>query len=87
MPCFQGKNDIICNHPPICPILHKNFVVNQTNDLLQPCPCKVNVRKEFIVTKVKTINFKLAKLISVPQSDSCFIHLLLTGIVINIFLA
>ena len=84
MPCFQGKNEIFCYHPPICPILHNNFVVKQTNDLLQPCPCKKNMRKEF-VTKVETINFKPAKLISLPQSDSCFIHLLLTGIITKIF--
>ena len=81
MLCFQGKNEIFCNHPPICLNLHNNFVVNQTNDFLQ-----VNVRKEFIVTEVEAFNFKLAKLISLPQPDRCFINLLLTVVIINIFI-
>ena len=82
---FQGKTEIFCNHPPICPILHNNFVVIQTW-FIAALPLQVNVKKEFIVTEVETINFKFAKLRSLPQSDSCFIHYCLdTGIIINIF--
>ena len=82
MPCFQGKNEVFCYHPPTCTILRNTIEANQTIDC-SLTPAGKYEKKYLLLPKLKPL--AIAILMSLRQSDSGFITLLLIGIIINDF--